>query len=478
MTVHSNQIDADPPAPAEEPEIRRRADAERNLARIIESATTLLAVNPGASMAEIAEASGLVRATLYRHFPTRDDLIRAMYAAALDDALKAILSVNPEQGKATDAIARMVDALLVVGDRYRILSEERRGYPELRDKEESVGAPDDRTGRAWAAERRAARRPAAALDRGSARKPRERGPEGGRARGHRSSRGRNARHADLPGIDAPAAPVTSPTSLRQAAGDHLRGVQQPAETARVLEPALLVDDQRSGPVLEARLQRMLGEPRDERGREELAAAAGRPASAGPTAPALVQARALELHLAARAGVEPRRHRAGPTRSRRRATNTPGNIDDARLDVDDADREVVRRPARTRVVVGAPCARTRCSGRGRTDVRHVLAQRPLHPVAALAAIAGGEQRRQLRSSSCPRHVARGRAPARSSGRTPPRSAGRRHGSRPATRRRPPPAGPASITSGCAQPGARPRPRRRTPDRERVPGGRGRGAMRRM
>jgi AcrR family transcriptional regulator len=141
MSGHSEQIDVDGPISAEEPEIKRRADAERNLARIIESATTLLAVNPGASMAEIAEASGLVRATLYRHFPTRDDLIRAMYAEALDDALKAILSVDPEQGKATDAIARVVDALLVVGDRYRILSEQRRGYPELREKEQSVGAP-------------------------------------------------------------------------------------------------------------------------------------------------------------------------------------------------------------------------------------------------------------------------------------------------------------------------------------------------
>lgn len=141
MTVQSDEVDVDPPASAEEPEVKRRADAERNLARIIESATTLLAVNPGASMAEIAEASGLVRATLYRHFPTRDDLIQAMYAEALDDALKAILSVDPEQGKATDAIARVVDALLVVGDRYRILSEQRRGYPELREKEQSVGAP-------------------------------------------------------------------------------------------------------------------------------------------------------------------------------------------------------------------------------------------------------------------------------------------------------------------------------------------------
>jgi TetR/AcrR family transcriptional repressor of mexCD-oprJ operon len=141
MSSHSEQTDIDGPISAEAPETKRRADAERNLVRIIEAATTLLAVNPSASMAEIAEASGLVRATLYRHFPTRDDLIRAMYAEALDDALKAIVSVDPEQGKTTDAIARVVDALLVVGDRYRILSEERRVYPELRDKEQSVGAP-------------------------------------------------------------------------------------------------------------------------------------------------------------------------------------------------------------------------------------------------------------------------------------------------------------------------------------------------
>ena len=140
MSIHSEQTEvASPTSP--EPETRRRADAERNLSRIIEAATTLLAVNPGASMADIAEASGLVRATLYRHFPTRDDLLRAMYSAALDDALKAILSVDPEQGKASDAIARVVDALLIVGDRYRILSEERRGYPELREQEASVGAP-------------------------------------------------------------------------------------------------------------------------------------------------------------------------------------------------------------------------------------------------------------------------------------------------------------------------------------------------
>ena len=141
MSIHSEPVETGAEPPAEQQEVKRRADAERNLGRIIEAATALLAVNPGASMAEIAEASGLVRATLYRHFPTRDDLLRAMYAAALEDARRAILSVEPERGKVPDAIARVVDALLVVGDRYRILSEERRGYPELREREEAVGAP-------------------------------------------------------------------------------------------------------------------------------------------------------------------------------------------------------------------------------------------------------------------------------------------------------------------------------------------------
>lgn len=138
MSVHSKQIDK--PAP-ESRAVKRRADAERNLGRIIEAATGLLAVNPRASMAEIAEASGLVRATLYRHFPTREELLQAIYSAALEDALAAILAVEPERGKATDAIARVVDALLVVGDRYQILNAERRDYPELREQEESVGAP-------------------------------------------------------------------------------------------------------------------------------------------------------------------------------------------------------------------------------------------------------------------------------------------------------------------------------------------------
>ena len=45
--------------------------------------------NPGAAMAEIAEKAGVGRATLYRHFPTRDDLIRALALASLSQTDKA-----------------------------------------------------------------------------------------------------------------------------------------------------------------------------------------------------------------------------------------------------------------------------------------------------------------------------------------------------------------------------------------------------
>jgi AcrR family transcriptional regulator len=143
MSIHSETAETEAALrpPDESPTVKRRADAERNLERILEAATALLAVKPSASMAEIAEASGLVRATLYRHFPTRDDLMREMYSAALSDALQAILAVDPDRGKVTDAIARVVDALLAVGDRYRILTEERPRSPKLKEQEETVGAP-------------------------------------------------------------------------------------------------------------------------------------------------------------------------------------------------------------------------------------------------------------------------------------------------------------------------------------------------
>jgi AcrR family transcriptional regulator len=59
----------------------KRADASRNAARLVAAARELVA-EAGADVAldEVARRAGVGNATLYRHFPTRGDLLVAVYA--------------------------------------------------------------------------------------------------------------------------------------------------------------------------------------------------------------------------------------------------------------------------------------------------------------------------------------------------------------------------------------------------------------
>jgi AcrR family transcriptional regulator len=59
---------------------------ENPRAKIIDAARRLLADNRDASMRAIAEAAGLGRGTVHRHFSTREDLIDAVRRHARDDA--------------------------------------------------------------------------------------------------------------------------------------------------------------------------------------------------------------------------------------------------------------------------------------------------------------------------------------------------------------------------------------------------------
>ncbi len=59
---------------------KARADAERNRLRLLETAKSAFAEKgPAASLEEIARTTGVGIGTLYRHFPTRDALIEAVY---------------------------------------------------------------------------------------------------------------------------------------------------------------------------------------------------------------------------------------------------------------------------------------------------------------------------------------------------------------------------------------------------------------
>lgn len=65
-----------------------RADAERNRDRIVQAARRRFATDGLAvSMASVAREAGVGKATLSRHFATREDLINAVFADRMDDYL-------------------------------------------------------------------------------------------------------------------------------------------------------------------------------------------------------------------------------------------------------------------------------------------------------------------------------------------------------------------------------------------------------
>jgi AcrR family transcriptional regulator len=87
---------------------RRRADAERNIAAITTAALEALAEDPDASMAEIARRAGVVRATIYMHFPTRESLLDAVMEHATALVADATRAAEPERGEPKEALERVL----------------------------------------------------------------------------------------------------------------------------------------------------------------------------------------------------------------------------------------------------------------------------------------------------------------------------------------------------------------------------------
>jgi AcrR family transcriptional regulator len=111
-----------------------RADAARNVDAIVEAALEVLSERPDASMADIARAAGVVRATLYGHFPSRELLIGAAVERAIADAMADVAAARPDEGPATAALERLIGASSRTLRRYAALQQLSGGLHGMRER--------------------------------------------------------------------------------------------------------------------------------------------------------------------------------------------------------------------------------------------------------------------------------------------------------------------------------------------------------
>ncbi|MER5428937.1 TetR family transcriptional regulator [Streptomyces sp. NPDC002588] len=99
----------------------QRRNSRSNRARILATARRELGRNPDITLEELARASGVVRRTLFGHFPGRAALLEAL-AEEASETLRGVLEVARRPAEPADrALAHFVYCIWPVGDRYRLL---------------------------------------------------------------------------------------------------------------------------------------------------------------------------------------------------------------------------------------------------------------------------------------------------------------------------------------------------------------------
>lgn len=98
----------------------RRADARKNIAAILDAATTCLAADPDASINDIARAAGVGRVTVYGHFESRAALVGQVVERAMASTEEALRDVDLT-GDPADALGRLLETSWTLTYRYGAL---------------------------------------------------------------------------------------------------------------------------------------------------------------------------------------------------------------------------------------------------------------------------------------------------------------------------------------------------------------------
>jgi TetR/AcrR family transcriptional regulator, mexCD-oprJ operon repressor len=110
-------------------------------AAILEAAAGVLAERgQQASMADVAAAAGMARATVYRYFPNREALFEALGRVAVEEAGERLQAGRLDEVPVPEAFGRAVRALVAVGDSFVVVSRE-SARPDSAEFERQVASP-------------------------------------------------------------------------------------------------------------------------------------------------------------------------------------------------------------------------------------------------------------------------------------------------------------------------------------------------
>ncbi|MBO9473152.1 TetR/AcrR family transcriptional regulator [Shimia sp. R10_1] len=92
--------------------------------KIIEAGFAVFSATPTATLQDVADAAGIGRATLHRHFKGRDELMAALAIAAMKELDAAIEAKTQDADSHTEALRLSFEAMIPLADRQMFLANE------------------------------------------------------------------------------------------------------------------------------------------------------------------------------------------------------------------------------------------------------------------------------------------------------------------------------------------------------------------
>ncbi|MDW5596217.1 helix-turn-helix domain-containing protein [Conexibacter stalactiti] len=103
-----------------------RADAQRNRERVLEAVFALSGDLRDLSLDDIARQAGVGRSTLFRHFPTREELLLAATLRAIEEGREIARAVVADGGTAAEVFVRLSRDIARLAARFRVLHADRQ----------------------------------------------------------------------------------------------------------------------------------------------------------------------------------------------------------------------------------------------------------------------------------------------------------------------------------------------------------------